>query len=169
MEGIVQKCLAVCDNKRTSTIAFPALGAGILKYPARVVAKVMINTVQNYYQTNTKTCIKEVKLVMYTDDSYKEFEHVLSQYSKPAVTPTVMDSSIPAFASNDLEKLSPFATANSAVDSSLLNDRSSTGVSKSNSVTTSSIKAPIKICGGKLLNEKVRYSQLISKLQVINI
>lgn len=153
----MQKCLQVCDNKRASTIAFPALGAGILKYPLKVVAKVMINTVQNYYQTNTKTCIKEVKFVMYTDDVYKEFECILSQYSEPVVTSSIVDSSIPAlFASNHLERLPSSATVPTAVDSStLFNEESLTSISNNYSVTATSVKAPIKICSGKLLNEKV--------------
>ena len=77
----VQKCLQVCDQKGAFSIAFPALGAGNLGYPSKVVAKVMITTVQNYYKINRTTCIKEVKFVIYKDDTHKEFEGLLLQQS----------------------------------------------------------------------------------------
>ena len=81
----MQKCLKVCEQKGARSIAFPALGAGNLGYPSRVVAKVMITTVQSYYKTNTPSCIKEVKFVIFKDDTYEEFEMLLSEYSVPEV------------------------------------------------------------------------------------
>ena len=77
MQAIVQKCLEECNKRTATTIAFPALCAGILGYPSEVVAKVMITTVQNYYQINATTCIKQVKFVLFKDTDYKNFESFL--------------------------------------------------------------------------------------------
>ena len=83
LEETVQNCLEACDERHVTSVAFPALGAGALGYPANVVAKVMINTVQNYLQTNT-TSIRAVKFVIFMDSTFKEFQSLLSQDPDPA-------------------------------------------------------------------------------------
>ena len=88
MDDIVTKCLKVCEEKECSSIAFPALGAGNLHYPALVVAKVMINAVHNYFQANrTTTCIKEVKFVIFVNETYNEFKSYLSKLSGDLLEP----------------------------------------------------------------------------------
>lgn len=160
MEEIVLKCLKACDSKGASTIAFPALGAGALKYPPKVVAKAMINAVQNYNQTNRTTCIKEVKFVLYMDETYKEFEHTLSRCSKPAVMPPFVDSSAsrrtitPAFASDYSRSIPSSTTVSTTTDSSTSHSEGSLASASTNK-SHSNVKAPIKICKGKLLKEKV--------------
>ena len=80
----MQKCLETCDKLRASIIAFPALGAGNLKYPPNVVADVMVNTIEAYLKAHrTTTCIKTIKLVMLMDSTYVEFDKLLS--SRPGV------------------------------------------------------------------------------------
>ena len=78
LEDTVQKCLKECEQKGAHSIAFPALGAGNLGYPPKVVAEAMITTVQNHYKINTTSCITEVKFVIFKDDTYKEFKGFLS-------------------------------------------------------------------------------------------
>ena len=80
----MQKCLENCDKLRASIIAFPALGAGNLNYPQSVVADIMVNTVTAYLKANrSTTCIKTVKFVIFMDNTYAEFDKLLS--SKPNV------------------------------------------------------------------------------------
>ena len=50
------------------SIAFPALGTGNLKYPADEVAKAMIEAMIEYTQKNPNSCIKDVKIVIYSQD-----------------------------------------------------------------------------------------------------
>lgn len=156
LEEIVLKCLKICDHKKASTIAFPALGSGALKYPPEVVAKVMVTTVQNYFQTNPwpNTCIKEVKFVMYTDDAYEEFASILSQYSKSvAVTPPSMGPNpiTQAFSPSYHSISTPSTTVPTAIHPFV--PLSSVGNNMQGAVAT---KAPITICTGKLLKEKVQ-------------
>ena len=74
MKDIIQKCLMKCDELKASVIAFPALGTGNLKYPAHVVADIMINTITDYIKANKNTThIKTIKLVIYAKDDYQEF------------------------------------------------------------------------------------------------
>ena len=74
MRDIIHKCLMKCDELKASVIAFPALGTGNLKYPARVVADIMINTITDYIKENKSTThIETVKVVIYAKDDYQEF------------------------------------------------------------------------------------------------
>ena len=74
--------MRVCGEKGCSSIAFPALGAGNLHYPSLVVAKIMINAVHNYFQANrVTTSIKEVKFVIFMNETYNKFESYLSKLS----------------------------------------------------------------------------------------
>lgn len=153
LEEIVLKCLIVCDSKKASTIAFPALGAGILKYPPKVVAKIMVATVQNYYETHRTTCIKEVKFVLYMECTYKEFEYILSQ-------PLFVDSSAPKRAiapgiDSDHSISVPLTTTMLIATDLTTPSREGSVISSGNS--NSNVKAPIKICKGRLLKEKVYY------------
>ena len=101
----MQKCLEVCDKLRASTIAFPALGAGNLNYPQNVVADIMVNTIAAYLKANrSTTCIKTVKLVIFMDNTYAEFDKLLS--SKPSAA----GSSLVQEAPYDSEDLSSAET-----------------------------------------------------------
>ena len=102
LQDLVQKCLETCDKLRASTIAFPALGAGNLSYPQHIVADIMVSTIAGYFKVNrTMTHIKTVKLVIFMDNTYAEFNKLLS--SRPSVTgsSTVQESSY------DVENLLP--------------------------------------------------------------
>ena len=85
MEKTIQSCLKVCDQRGVTSIAFPALGAGALGYPPKVVASVMISTVQNYFQTNT-TSLRAVKFVIFMDNTYQEFQSFLASQSTVPVS-----------------------------------------------------------------------------------
>jgi len=64
-------------------VAFPALGTNDLCYPADVAAEIMINAVAEYISENlTSTCIKTVRMVIYTDSDYQQFCHTLSKFNK---------------------------------------------------------------------------------------
>ena len=94
----MEKCLEACDKLRASTIAFPALGN--LNYPQNVVADIMVNTIAAYLKANRSTTyIKTVKLVIFMDNTYAEFDKLLS--SKPSV----VGSTLVQEAAGDLEDL----------------------------------------------------------------
>jgi len=103
------KCLETCDSLKASTIAFPALGAGTLNYPSKVVADIMASTVVSYLRTNsTLTCIKTVKLVIYTDIAYVQFNLALYELSLSSSMDEKLSRQIPhkkpySFQSNSLQ------------------------------------------------------------------
>ena len=82
----------MCDKLKAITIAFPALGAGNLNYPQNVVADIMVSTITSYLKTNlASTHIKTVKLVIFMDKTFTEFNKLLKRKpdSSPTMPPTV--------------------------------------------------------------------------------
>ena len=51
-----------------TSIAFPALGTGNLRYPEQNVARCMIETVVDYTENNPNSSIKDVKIVVFHMD-----------------------------------------------------------------------------------------------------
>ena len=75
MQNIVKKCLIHCDQLKASS----ALGAGNLKYPINVVSKVMITSVVTYLKSNHGTThINQVKMVIYMESDFQEFQKVFN-------------------------------------------------------------------------------------------
>ena len=104
----MQKCLEKCDELRASTIAFPALGAGNLNYPQNVVADIMVNTIAAYFKASRSTThIKTVKLVIFMDSTYSEFNKFLSS------RPSYAGSSLVQMAPFDIDNLSTAETFHS--------------------------------------------------------
>ena len=61
-------CLTMASNNNHQSIAFPALGTGNLRYPGDEVAKAMIEAVIEYTEKNPNSSIKDVKIVIYSQD-----------------------------------------------------------------------------------------------------
>ncbi|MFX1570288.1 MAG: macro domain-containing protein [Promethearchaeota archaeon] len=67
--------LKLMDEHRLKTIAFPAISTGIFGYPIEECAKIMISTTKDYL--SSKTQIKEVLFVLYTNSDFEVFEKEL--------------------------------------------------------------------------------------------
>ena len=75
LKNIVKQCLIICECLKASCIAIPALGAGNLNFPITIVSQMIISTVADYLKSNHGTTqIKTVKLVIYMEDDFKEFQ-----------------------------------------------------------------------------------------------
>ena len=134
----MEKCLEACDKLRASTIAFPALGAGNLNYPQNVVADIMISTIAAYLKANrSTTCIKTVKLVIFMDNTYAEFDKLLS--SKPSVA----GSSLVQEAPYDSEDLLSAETHHRTRDSKPVPRSSLTHYSTAEAFTAGSVRVEI--------------------------
>ena len=57
------KCLELADSLQIKTIALPALGTGVAKFPLEKAAKIMIETLSNYLKS--KTQIERVTITLY--------------------------------------------------------------------------------------------------------
>ncbi|XP_048249263.1 protein mono-ADP-ribosyltransferase PARP14-like [Haliotis rufescens] len=68
LKKTIDTCLQRAPSRGYETIAFPALGTGILQYPQETVAKVFKERVATFSQENPLTCLREVIIVLYHKD-----------------------------------------------------------------------------------------------------
>jgi O-acetyl-ADP-ribose deacetylase len=69
-----REALRVADELAVSTIAFPAVSAGIYGWPMPSAADLAVRTV---FETATK--VEEARFVLFSDDAYDEFSRALSE------------------------------------------------------------------------------------------
>ena len=62
------------------SIAFPSIGTGNLGYPNDVVAKIMVKEVFDYLSANDKSCIEQVYLVIFMQDTFDSFKKEIDAY-----------------------------------------------------------------------------------------
>ncbi|OPL33588.1 hypothetical protein AM593_08322, partial [Mytilus galloprovincialis] len=76
LEKFVMECLSTASKHKCSSIAFPAMGTGKLRYPAGLVAKSLYKCVEEFSLQNPKSVITEVLFVVYDKDhdTVKAFE-----------------------------------------------------------------------------------------------
>ena len=55
-------------EKKYKSIAFPALGTGVLDFPPDCVATVMIEEVNQFRKQYPKTYLSEIRIVIYRDE-----------------------------------------------------------------------------------------------------
>ena len=79
------KSLCAANDKKFSTIAFPALGAGVSAFPPSVVAQSMISAVDTFFQKFPQPSLTQVDFVMLEKDSENigHFGTVLKQKFLP--------------------------------------------------------------------------------------
>ncbi|XP_067934852.1 protein mono-ADP-ribosyltransferase PARP14-like isoform X2 [Watersipora subatra] len=65
LKGIVATCLSMAASESHTSITFPALGTGNLRYPVDQVSKGMIEAVTEYAESNPHSSIVGVKIVIY--------------------------------------------------------------------------------------------------------
>ena len=74
MKTMVANIMAECDRLQVSSVAFPAIGTGMLGFPDNIVAKVMLQAIYSYLQTHLHSTLKRVFLVIFSDKTYKAFQ-----------------------------------------------------------------------------------------------
>ena len=92
LRSSVQKCLEQCSSLRVSSIAFPSIGTGNLRYPDDVVAKCIVDEVITFLSSHQSTSLKVVHLVIYMQKTYQAFQSALSKWTSPSSTEVTNDS-----------------------------------------------------------------------------
>ena len=77
----MQKCLQQCSSLHISSIAFPSIGTGNLRYPDDVVAKCIVDEVVTFLCSQQTTSLKVVHLVIYMQKTYQAFQSALSKWT----------------------------------------------------------------------------------------
>ncbi|XP_048239688.1 uncharacterized protein LOC124111846 [Haliotis rufescens] len=77
LKTVVTNCLEMASKKQFKSIAFPALGSGLHRFPGKRSADIMFTAVESYIQKHKGTSIKSIKIVLQTSSDVllrKDFE-----------------------------------------------------------------------------------------------
>ncbi|XP_055956740.1 uncharacterized protein LOC126821892 isoform X2 [Patella vulgata] len=66
---LVMKCLRRASKKNMTSIAFPVLGVGSLGYPIQLVARSMMETIDEYFRCKNETSLCRVMIVIHGGDT----------------------------------------------------------------------------------------------------
>ena len=69
LSQVVTKCLTEASNKGYTSIVFPALGTGTLKYPRDETARTMLQTISSFKWANPSTSLRDVRIAVYQKDT----------------------------------------------------------------------------------------------------
>jgi O-acetyl-ADP-ribose deacetylase (regulator of RNase III) len=73
-----KSALELAEKLKINSIAFPALGTGVGRFPVEESAKIMIATIRKHL-ANTNTNLKSVMLVLLDKKTYQKFEDILKK------------------------------------------------------------------------------------------
>ncbi|XP_065934876.1 protein mono-ADP-ribosyltransferase PARP15-like [Magallana gigas] len=65
----ISKCLKELDSQKLSSIAFPGLTSGFLKFPKNVASKNACRALAQYIDANPNTSLKEARFVIHPEDN----------------------------------------------------------------------------------------------------
>ncbi|XP_060577021.1 protein mono-ADP-ribosyltransferase PARP14-like isoform X2 [Ruditapes philippinarum] len=76
LETLLKKCIKCASDNNCESIAFPALGTGLLKYPADKVAHWTLQYVEDFSNSTPNTSLKYVNIIVFYQDnaSFNAFE-----------------------------------------------------------------------------------------------
>ena len=82
--NFVKKCLESASKHSCTSIAFPALGTGYLKFPPDLAASKVIQAIKDFQSKQPQTTLSEVKIVIFggTND-WAKIEQAYAKYCQP--------------------------------------------------------------------------------------
>ncbi|XP_003388008.1 PREDICTED: poly [ADP-ribose] polymerase 14-like [Amphimedon queenslandica] len=87
LKQVVYECLKECTRLKLKSLSMPSIGAGNLKYPNDVVARVLMEETTSFFQKNQgKTSLQLVHFVIFDRKIYNEFQLVYKNMSSPSTT-----------------------------------------------------------------------------------
>ncbi len=80
LDSAVRGSLHLADELELESISFPAISTGIFGFPKERAAKVIINSITNYFQNTSNSKIKTVRLVLYDSPTLSAFQKAWHDY-----------------------------------------------------------------------------------------
>ncbi|XP_006017254.1 PREDICTED: core histone macro-H2A.1 isoform X1 [Crocodylus porosus] len=69
LEKTVKNCLAVADEKKLKSIAFPSIGSGRNGFPKQTAAQLILKAISSYFVSTMSSSIKTVYFVLFDSES----------------------------------------------------------------------------------------------------
>lgn len=79
IRSATQNVLYRCDELHIGSVAFPALGTGVGRFPADACAKAMLDEVVLYLQEETDTSLREIVFYLFGDEAFQSFSRALEK------------------------------------------------------------------------------------------
>jgi O-acetyl-ADP-ribose deacetylase (regulator of RNase III) len=73
LTAAVTGSLRVADELGMQSIAFPAISTGIFGFPKERAAKVILQAIESYFEKNTSSGVKVIKLVLFDQSTADAF------------------------------------------------------------------------------------------------
>ena len=115
LHDTVYKCLQCSDKENLTSIALPAISAGVFGVPEVVCARASLTAVRDYCQSNPNSNIITVRFVLYTKSALEHFGSALKSMTpvedcKPLFASEIMQPEIGITWSweNDVKSYSPY-------------------------------------------------------------
>jgi len=98
LRNLVHKCMKECIKLKMTSIAFPAIGTGNLRFPDNVVAKLMVEAILSFLSSHKNSSFEAVYLVIFMADTHRAFQQELAQLkSAPGTSYSSTPSSLQEF------------------------------------------------------------------------
>ncbi|XP_075397698.1 core histone macro-H2A.1 isoform X5 [Tenrec ecaudatus] len=69
LEKTVKNCLALAEDKKLKSIAFPSIGSGRNGFPKQTAAQLILKAISNYFVSSMASSIKTVYFVLFDSES----------------------------------------------------------------------------------------------------
>ncbi|XP_008113726.1 core histone macro-H2A.1 isoform X2 [Anolis carolinensis] len=69
LEKTVKNCLALADEKKLKSIAFPSIGSGRNSFPKQTAAQLILKAISSYFVSTMSSSIKTVYFVLFDSES----------------------------------------------------------------------------------------------------
>ncbi|XP_077081059.1 core histone macro-H2A.1 isoform X2 [Siphateles boraxobius] len=69
LDKTVKNCLALADEKKLKSVAFPSIGSGRNRFPKQTAAQLILKAISSYFITTMSSSIKTVFFVLFDSES----------------------------------------------------------------------------------------------------
>ncbi|MER2031086.1 MAG: macro domain-containing protein, partial [Solibacillus sp.] len=76
LENCYKSCLEIASENNLESLAFCAISTGVFNFPRDLAAKIAIDTVREYLNSN-ETSLNHVIFDVFSDDSYTTYRNLL--------------------------------------------------------------------------------------------
>jgi O-acetyl-ADP-ribose deacetylase (regulator of RNase III) len=80
LSSAIQGSFQLADTLNLRSISFPAISTGIFGFPKERAAKIILNTILNYFKQNSVSHLQQVRLVLYDQPTLDAFIDVWDNY-----------------------------------------------------------------------------------------
>ena len=80
LQSCYKNSLMIAKNNKFKTIAFPAISAGVYRYPAKAAAEIAVSTTVNFFEKNDLP--NQVIFCTYSTEMYKIYKNTLNNLLK---------------------------------------------------------------------------------------